>query len=42
MSLTIAPDTEGTALGQLYWDDGEQRDVADNYTLISYTYNQVL
>jgi alpha-glucosidase (family GH31 glycosyl hydrolase) len=40
MSLTIAPDTAGTAFGQLYWDDGEQRDVAENYTLIYFTYNQ--
>merc|ERR1712136_359700 len=40
MSLKVFPDDMDQASGQLYWDDGEQRYVAENYTMISFTYNQ--
>ena len=41
MSLKVFPDDMNQASGQLYWDDGEQRYVAENYTMISFIYNQV-
>jgi len=31
MSLLVALDDENRALGELYWDDGESRNVGENY-----------
>ena len=31
MSLLVALDDERAAVGDLYWDDGEARDVGENY-----------
>lgn len=41
MSLLVALDASGIATGTLYWDDGEERNVEDNYLYLQFTCNEV-
>ena len=41
MSLLVALDDEGAAIGDLYWDDGEARDVGENYYMLLFNCSAV-
>ena len=41
MSLLVALDDEGAAIGDLYWDDGEARAVGENYNMLLFNFSAV-
>ena len=36
MKLLVALDQSGGSVGQLYWDDGESRDMGENYAILDF------
>lgn len=41
MSLLVALDSNDEAMGDLFWDDGESRNVSENYALLQFECSEV-